>query len=364
MGNLLSYLGHTLAWEKGRQLKSFDGIQYTYNANGIRTSKTVNGVAHTYTLDGTKILRETWGGNTLVPLYDNEDSVCGVIYNGEPFYFFKNLQGDIIAIADKNAQVVAKYSYDAWGVCTVEQDASTVGIARVNPFRYRGYYFDAEIGMYYLQSRYYDPAVGRFVNADDVRFVFIKNDILNLNQFTYCKNNPIYYFDQLGTMSKTIAVGGVVVLIVFVGIMFIWYTYTTDPFCRNAVDGALRDFYNANKRLFLTKLNEMFILCALLVGTVTLAAQKVSKQRYRYSYFEMNRLFTVGKGLNYNQALARVRRSENVLCIKRKDAEYLANVASNGRGSMCHSRPHGLDYFRHYHPGKQHFLPSHVCYLE
>ena len=108
-GNPTSYLGHTLAWEKGRQLKSFDGIQYTYNANGIRTSKTVNGVTHTYTLDGTKILRETWGGNTLVPLYDNEDSVCGVIYNGEPFYFFKNLQGDIIAIADKNAQVVAKY---------------------------------------------------------------------------------------------------------------------------------------------------------------------------------------------------------------------------------------------------------------
>ena len=98
----------------------------------------MNGVTHTYTLDGTKILKEAWGGNTLVPLYDNEDSVCGVIYNGEPFYFFKNLQGDILAIADKNAQVVAKYSYDAWGVCTVEQDTSTAGIASVNPFRYRG----------------------------------------------------------------------------------------------------------------------------------------------------------------------------------------------------------------------------------
>ena len=200
-GNPTSYLGHTLAWEKGRQLKSFDGIQYTYNANGIRTSKTVNGVAHTYTLDGTKILRETWGGNTLVPLYDNEDSVCGVIYNGEPFYFFKNLQGDIIAIADKNAQVVAKYSYDAWGVCTVEQDASTVGIARVNPFRYRGYYFDAEIGMYYLQSRYYDPAVGRFVNADEAGFLSTSNTIVNHNIFSYCENNPINDLDLSGSIS-------------------------------------------------------------------------------------------------------------------------------------------------------------------
>ena len=79
-GNPTSYLGHTLTWEKGRQLKSFDSNTYTYNANGIRTSKTVCGVKHTYTLDGTKILRETWGNNTLLPLYDNEDSVCGILY--------------------------------------------------------------------------------------------------------------------------------------------------------------------------------------------------------------------------------------------------------------------------------------------
>ena len=90
-GNPTAYLGHTLAWEKGRQLKSFDGNTYTYNANGIRTSKTVGGVKHTYALDGTKILCETWNGNALVPLYDNEDSVCGIVYNDEPFYFQKNL---------------------------------------------------------------------------------------------------------------------------------------------------------------------------------------------------------------------------------------------------------------------------------
>ena len=81
-GNPSSYFGHTLTWEKGRQLKSFDTNTYTYNANGIRTSKTIHGVKHEYTLDGTKILKETWDGNTLIPLYDNEDSVCGIIYNG------------------------------------------------------------------------------------------------------------------------------------------------------------------------------------------------------------------------------------------------------------------------------------------
>ncbi len=102
-GNPVKYLGHTLTWEKGRQLKSFDGNTYTYNANGIRTSKKVNGVLHTYTLDGAKILRETWEGNALVPLYDNEDGVCGIIHNNIPYYFIKNLQGDVIAIVDEEA---------------------------------------------------------------------------------------------------------------------------------------------------------------------------------------------------------------------------------------------------------------------
>ena len=72
-----------------------------------------------YTLDGTKILRETWDGNTLVPLYDNEDGVCGILYNNVPYYFIKNLQGYVIAIVDKDTQTVARYSYDAWGVCTI-----------------------------------------------------------------------------------------------------------------------------------------------------------------------------------------------------------------------------------------------------
>ena len=128
-GNPTSYLGHTLTWEKGRQLKSYDSNTYTYNANGIRTSKTVNGVTHTYTLDGIKILREVWDNNVLVPLYDNEDSVCGIIYNDTPYYFLKNLQGDVIAIVDENAEVVARYAYDAWGKIKHVMDGDGNGVA-------------------------------------------------------------------------------------------------------------------------------------------------------------------------------------------------------------------------------------------
>ena len=209
LGNPISYLGHNLTWEKGRQLKKFtkaDGtvIQYTYNANGIRTSKTIGGVKHTYFLDGTKILKETWGDCTLIPLYDNEDSVCGIIYDDAAYYFHKNLQGDVIEIRSAYGSLVASYTYDAWGkVISITNENgldvtdNAAHVANANPFRYRGYYYDAEIEMYYLQSRYYDPSVARFINADE------NNYIVNLeytNLFSYCYNNPTNNIDISGEL--------------------------------------------------------------------------------------------------------------------------------------------------------------------
>ena len=204
-GNPVNYLGHTLTWEKGRQLKSFDGNTYTYNANGIRTSKTVNGVKHTYTLDGTKILRETWDDTEIIPLYDNEDSVCGLYYEGLGFYFLKNLQGDIIAITDEYGKTVAKYSYDAWGKCTIVEDTSNCNIATLNPYRYRGYYYDAEIGMYYLQSRYYAPEIGRFINVDEVCGYGVLDKLNTLCLYTYCENDPANKEDHTGFATVFVA---------------------------------------------------------------------------------------------------------------------------------------------------------------
>ena len=200
-GNPTSYLGHTLTWEKGRQLKSFDSNTYTYNANGIRTSKTVDGVTHTYTLDGTKILRETWGNNTLIPLYDNEESVCGILYNDEPFYFFKNLQGDIISIMNREGNVVAKYSYDAWGACTVTQNTSSCQIATINPFRYRGYYYDRETALYYMSSRYYDFVNSRFICCDIIESILPIQNVLEVNLYSYCECDAVNTYDSNGAIS-------------------------------------------------------------------------------------------------------------------------------------------------------------------
>ena len=238
-GNPVSYMGHTLTWEKGRQLKSFDGITYTYNGNGIRTSKTVDGVKHTYTLDGTKILREEWGGNTLIPLYDNEDTVCGIIYNDIPYYFYKNLQGDIIAIANQNGNVVAKYEYDAWGACTVTEDTSDCNISSINPYRYRGYYFDNEIGLYYLQSRYYDSNTGRFVNGDMPEIINNINESLLLNLFVYCYNNTINYQDFWGYLGLEIAAGVTIpfgTAVALIALTVFAFAYFFDKKFRDAVN--------------------------------------------------------------------------------------------------------------------------------
>ena len=90
--------------------------------------------------------------------------ICGFKYNDVRYYYEKNLQGDITAIYDGNGNKKAEYQYDAWGNQTITVNVD--GIGTLNPFRYRGYYYDTETGLYYLKNRYYDSQIGRFINAD------------------------------------------------------------------------------------------------------------------------------------------------------------------------------------------------------
>ena len=90
----------------------------------------------------------------------------------------------------------AEYSYDAWGKCTIKSNVS--GIATINPFRYRGYYYDTETGLYYLNARYYDPEIGRFISPDSIAYLFPET-INGLNVYAYCLNNPVMCSDPYGT---------------------------------------------------------------------------------------------------------------------------------------------------------------------
>ena len=125
--------------------------------------------------------------------YDN-DEVLGFIYNGTPYYYLKNQQGDVLSIVDANNNIVASYTYDAWGKVTAFSGA----MADINPIRYRSYYYDKETNLYYLQSRYYDPETGRFLNADDVDYLGARGTVLSYNLFAYCENAPIDGVDFYG----------------------------------------------------------------------------------------------------------------------------------------------------------------------
>ena len=141
-------------------------------------------------------------------------------YNGSDYWFYRNAQNDVIGIVDSSGSVVAKYTYDDWGkVLTVTDgqgndiSANATHIANINPIRYRGYYYDAETGLYYINSRYYDADVCRFVSADTHELITASlNALTDKNLFAYCDNNPIIRVDTGGEFWNVIigaAVGAV-----------------------------------------------------------------------------------------------------------------------------------------------------------
>ena len=181
-------------------------MTFAYDAGGLRIRKG----ATTYQLDGSRILSETRPTGTVWYYYDN-GGICGFKYNNVRYYYEKNLQGDITAIYDGNGNKKAEYQYDAWGNHTITVNID--GIAILNPFRYRGYYFDTETGVYYLNSRYYDPQTGRFINAD---VQLNTNSLFGYNLFTYCNNNPAMFVDPSGKSGVLFLVGaGALLLLAF-----------------------------------------------------------------------------------------------------------------------------------------------------
>lgn len=200
VGNPTNYMGNALTWTMGRQLASFGDISYTYNEDGIRTSKTSNGVTTKFYLDGTNIIEQTNGTTTLYFFYDSVGEIIGFKYNGNNYLYVKNSMGDIVGIADAAGNLIASYTYDAWGKVT-SLTGSNTAIGELNPFRYRSYYYDSDIQLYYLQSRYYDPEIGRFINSDDVNYLGMTESELSYNAFSYCDNNPVNDSDPNGYFS-------------------------------------------------------------------------------------------------------------------------------------------------------------------
>ena len=211
-------------WEHGRQLESMtDGSttwSYTYDADGMRTGKTDGTTSYSYVYNGGQLSRmtvttqvETADGQTTTQThtvdltYDASGNPQTMTYDGVTYYYTVNIQGDVTGIVDESGNVLVRYNYQGYGT-TYYYGAATgsVGatLVKINPLTYRGYVYDRETKLYYLQSRYYNRTSGRFINAD--AYTSTGQGLLGNNMFAYCGNNPVLFKDSHGT-SETIAIG-------------------------------------------------------------------------------------------------------------------------------------------------------------
>ena len=216
-GNITSYDGLNYTWV-GRQLKSVSqvgnpsvGVTYSYNSDGQRIGKYLvldGGETYDYDyyyngdiLSGYKLVITDDEGQAsthiVTFMYDENGEAFGFNYNGNDYYYVRNAQSDVIFISNSDNTGVVMYQYDAWGNMTACYDTSDDGmLSIINPYTYRGYFYEIETNSYFLKSRYYNPELCRFISADG--YVQTGQGLLDKNMFAYCGNNPVNRVDETG----------------------------------------------------------------------------------------------------------------------------------------------------------------------
>ena len=232
------YNGMSFNWYRGRQLQEAtlangNRVTFKYNEDGLRTYKDTEKTTTTYEWDDTKLIRETVTYKKtgkkydIWYMYDSGNNVIGFEYSqlseinetlkATRIYYEKNLQGDVTGLLDARGAEIASYTYDAWGNVITDTEKSFCYEGYEVPFElnhvlYRGYYYDgsctdteSDTNLYYLQSRYYDAEVRRFVNADDVSVLSVELcSIFEDNLYIYCNSNPVNNSDQNGYIAQAI----------------------------------------------------------------------------------------------------------------------------------------------------------------
>ena len=183
-------------------------VDYTYNSNGLIIKKVLgywyaddrDSEEYTtkYYYDGEKLITEIGPRNRLDFLYDENGILYGLIKDSSRKYFYiRDFMSNILGLVDNSGNIVVKYKYDAYGNRISITDTSGCDLGNINPFRYKGYYYDDDVEMYYCKSRFYVPLWHRWLNSDSINYLEPKN-ITSLNLFTYCNNNPVMYVDENG----------------------------------------------------------------------------------------------------------------------------------------------------------------------
>ena len=249
IGNPLTYNNgtqFTFTWQNGRELASINyygsEFEFKYNQDGIRIEKSVGDSRWTYVVNGTKIEKEYfYCNNSLVTessyYYDANgyasSAIVSIYSQGAivkyKYLFVTNLQGDVIAVTDENGEWLVTYTYDAWGNFTANYNYANselgqkISYAVDLPFRYRSYYYDWQTGFYYLNARYYDSKICRFVNADSEDNLGANGDLNSFNLYAYCSNNPVIYTDPVGEFAL-----GIIAVVGFVFVAKKAYSVVVD----------------------------------------------------------------------------------------------------------------------------------------
>ena len=182
-------------------------VRNSYNPDGARIAKIVNrsngSETFRYTYNGGKLVYDIIRINkegvisnlTILMSYDESGRPFMITYANVSYYYLLNAQGDVVGIMNVSGDIMVEYTYDAWGnvLSITGPMASTMG--QHNQLRYRGYVYDPETGLYFLNSRFYDPEIGRFINADALTST---GGLLGNNMFAYCRNNPVNRIDIRG----------------------------------------------------------------------------------------------------------------------------------------------------------------------
>ena len=211
IGNPLKIGNTTYNWSNGRELQSISNtnlnVSYKYDRNGIRTKKILNNEEISYCLENSSIVIEKHKNYMLYFLRDDSNNLLGFTYQGNTYYYKKNAFDDIIGIYDSNYKEVCTYNYDSYGnILSIKDNTGkditdTSNVALINPFRYRSYYYDTETNLYYLNSRYYSPKMGRFINCDGL--IGSSKTVIGYNLYTYCNNTPVGKLDIDGNFVLT-----------------------------------------------------------------------------------------------------------------------------------------------------------------
>lgn len=207
-----------LEWKNGKELTKFynsnNVYNYYYNDNGVRTRKVVNNVNTYYYFEDADIFMEKNDNYTLYFIREFDGNLLGFEYNDNTYYYIKDVFDSIIGIIDSNYNIIVEYKYDTWEniIGVFDENGNDISnnpnhIGNLNPYRYRGYYYDRETNLYYLGYRYYSPTHHRFISTDCATY----DDIVGGNLYVYCNNNPVIKVDDNGKLPfwGVVAVGGI-----------------------------------------------------------------------------------------------------------------------------------------------------------